>query len=268
VAHRTLGETGSRYRGTGLDYADSRPYQAGDDPRTLDWRLSARAGEPYVRLYREERRPARFIVVDRRPAMCFATRGRLKAGQAAAAAVLLGAAAVRGGAELGGVALDAHAVWLTPQSGHRAFQALARAVGAPCGPGPAGPGLVPVLARLAELLPAGTDLVVVSDLAGAAEGGAGPWLRLAAAHDLRAVEVLDPAEVDLPAAGPLWLELPGGADAVRVDLSDARTRAAYREAAEAERAARRGVLEAAGAALRRLRTDDDPVTVLADWLAR
>ena len=62
VAHRLYGDAQSVYRGYGLDYEESRPYQRGDELRFMNWRLSARTGELYMKVFREERHPSVFVL--------------------------------------------------------------------------------------------------------------------------------------------------------------------------------------------------------------
>ena len=78
IQHPMTGDSRSIFRGGGLDFEESRMYQAGDDLRYMNWRLTARSGEPYMKVFREERQPGIFIVVDRRPSMRFGTKKRLK----------------------------------------------------------------------------------------------------------------------------------------------------------------------------------------------
>ncbi|WP_018913288.1 DUF58 domain-containing protein [Thiomonas sp. FB-6] len=85
------GEAPSRLAGRGQDYAQSRPYQAGDDMRFMHWALLARTGRPYVRVFEQERRLAWHALVDVHGSMLFGTRARTKAAQAARSA-LAGAA--------------------------------------------------------------------------------------------------------------------------------------------------------------------------------
>ena len=75
--------------GSGMDYAESRPYQQGDDPRSINWRLSARSTETYVKNYHMESRPKLCIVLDQRRSMLFGTRKRLKITQALRLASLI-----------------------------------------------------------------------------------------------------------------------------------------------------------------------------------
>lgn len=86
---RLSGSLPTRALGSGIDYAESRLYQQGDDPRSINWRLSARSQETFVKTYHIESRPSLSILLDRRRSMVFGTRRRLKITQALRAASLL-----------------------------------------------------------------------------------------------------------------------------------------------------------------------------------
>ena len=79
----------SRFRGRGVDYAESRVYQPGDDIRQMDWRVTARTGRPHTKLFTEERERSVLVVLNCNPSMRFGTRLRFKSVQAARAAALL-----------------------------------------------------------------------------------------------------------------------------------------------------------------------------------
>ncbi len=100
---RMQGDYRAPLKGRGMEYAESRPYQAGDDVRALDWRLTARLGKPHTKLFREERERPVYVVVDLSPSMYFATRGAFKCVQAARAAALLAWKAVDVGDRIGGI---------------------------------------------------------------------------------------------------------------------------------------------------------------------
>src|ERR1700722_13838250 len=62
---------GSRFRGRGVDYVESREYQPGDDIRQMDWRVTARSGRPHTKLFQEEREQSRLLIIDMNPSMRF-----------------------------------------------------------------------------------------------------------------------------------------------------------------------------------------------------
>ena len=83
----------SRFRGRGMEFDESRPYQPGDDPRSIDWRVTARSTTAYTKLFREERERPVLVAVDLRSNMHFATRGCFKSVNASRAAALIAWAA-------------------------------------------------------------------------------------------------------------------------------------------------------------------------------
>ncbi|MEE9327078.1 MAG: DUF58 domain-containing protein [Cocleimonas sp.] len=98
--------------GSGMDYAESRPYQQGDEPRTINWRLSARSTETYVKNYHMEARPSLCIVLDQRSTMMFGTRTRLKFTQALRLAIVLAFAAEQHRLQLTIMLLNNSSEWL------------------------------------------------------------------------------------------------------------------------------------------------------------
>ena len=93
----------SPYKGRGVEFDESRPYQPGDDLRTIDWRVTARTGKPHTKVFREERNRPVFVWLDLRRPMLFATRGAFKGVRAAEAAALVAWSAVANGDRLGGL---------------------------------------------------------------------------------------------------------------------------------------------------------------------
>jgi Uncharacterized conserved protein (some members contain a von Willebrand factor type A (vWA) domain) len=91
----------SRFRGRGMDYLESRAYQAGDDIRNMDWRVTARTGIAHTKLFQEERERPIYLLVDNNPSMRFATRGQFKSVIAAQIAAALGWSAVQQGDRVG-----------------------------------------------------------------------------------------------------------------------------------------------------------------------
>ncbi|MGM0593359.1 MAG: DUF58 domain-containing protein [Pseudomonadota bacterium] len=259
VAHRRLGESRSLFRGSGMDYDESRPFQTGDDPRHIDWRLSARSGDSYVKRFREERRPTIFIVVDRRAAMRFGTRRRLKVTQAARIATLVAFAARRRQRALAGVLLEPSVNWLGESSGRGAAQHFAEAAARPAPPcDSAGePALKQLLSQLSRLLVRGSQIWLISDLHDLTPDCRGPLFALAGEHQLRCVQLFDPAERQLPQAGPLRLFAGLDDEEVVVDSNDRRSRRAFEAGAAAQQAERMTTLEALQIPCRQISTECD-----------
>ncbi|MEL7538570.1 MAG: DUF58 domain-containing protein [Pseudomonadota bacterium] len=121
----TGGDHVARLLGRGMEFDEARPYQPGDDPRDIDWRVTARTGRPYTKVFREERERPVLFVLDLRQSMHFATRGVYKAVLAARIAAILAWAAERCGDRVGGFlfAEDYHRE-IAPRVGRRGVLAL------------------------------------------------------------------------------------------------------------------------------------------------
>src|ERR1700735_1742889 len=102
-----LGSHRSAHHGRGLEIEEVRPYVAGDDPRHIDWRVTARRGRPHTKLFREERERPVWLLVDLGPAMFFGSQLQLKSMAAVRAAALLAWAAALGGDRVGAVVSNA-----------------------------------------------------------------------------------------------------------------------------------------------------------------
>lgn len=225
------GEQVSPYRGPGLDFEDLRPYLPGDDTRHIDWRVTARLGKPFVRLYGETRQGVTWVVLDRGPSMRFATRARLKAAQAARLAALILSGADQAQDALALTLLDGEAhVGQPPRGGRATLHALLQALRAPCPPLPA---TTPsqwagLLAELELTLPRGARLWLVSDLLGLTLQDEALLERLAARAQLALCMIEDASERRLPYLGRVHLLTDAGP--VELDLDAAALRQAYAQA--------------------------------------
>ena len=247
---RLHGDSLSWARGAGLDYDESRVFQPGDAPRFMNWRLTARTGEHFVKVFREERRPQLWVVVDRRATMRFGTRVRLKAGQAARLATLIAFSAADRQMTIGGVILEDRATWLRELTGDNGARHMAQAVSGPCPPRAQSAGaevtLGPQLAALRASLPRGSWLYLISDFSDLDASLEPILFALSREHRVHALQVIDVAERGLPDAGTLWLGPGHGQPSRRVDTANARVREAYASAAADELAARAGKLRGLG----------------------
>lgn len=122
------GQQSSRLYGRGMDYAESRVYQAGDDVRRLDWRLTARSGKLHTKLFQEDREGCLLILLDTHASMYFGTRQRFKSVQAARAAALAAWYATRAGERVGALAFGGIDHLLRPQAGPRGALAVCGAL--------------------------------------------------------------------------------------------------------------------------------------------
>ncbi|NEV60750.1 DUF58 domain-containing protein [Thiorhodococcus minor] len=226
----------SRFRGRGMEFDESRVYQPGDDPRNMDWRVTARAGTPHVKLFREERERPLWLLVDQGPSMRFGTRVAFKSAIAAQAAALLGWAAVDRGDRVGGLVFDerAHLERRPAARGAGLLPLLDRLAAAP-GEGNGGyAALTEAGERLARLVRPGSLVAVVSDFFDL-EAGRGSWLtQLGDRGELLLIFVRDPIESQAPPPGRYPVASAGRRGIL--DLTAKSAREAYRQQFEARSA--------------------------------
>ena len=226
-----VGEQAGRRLGGGLDYAETRSYQSGDEPRHVHWRATARTGRLQVRRHHQDVAPVACLVVDRRAGMRFGTRVRLKVAQAARLALYLAGGDVRRGTEVAALLVDEPDLWLPPAGGPRALHRLARCFVQPCPPMDADPSARPLASSIGSLagrLPPGSTLTVISDFADLVSPDSATLALLGRRYDCRARVVFDVAELAVPPIGPLAVHWAG--DAVALDWRDPRQRAAHERA--------------------------------------
>lgn len=276
IAHRRMGDAHSKYRGHGLDYEESRPYQHGDELRNMNWRLSARTGEMMMKVYREERRPGVFIMLDRRAAMRFGTRRRLKVTQAARAATVAAFDALQHNMTVSSVLLDNIVNWREDSYTEKAVFDLVNAMVKPCPPltrmrknrddinKKNEPGIGDVLAKLCVVLTPGTIVYLFSDFIDLDETHRSHLMQLASQHDVKAIQILDPAEQSLPAAGKLRLQPLTEANntittTALIDTNDPRITSRYQDVAMKYLQRHRALFRSLGITYRQVVTTSDRI---------
>ncbi len=268
----------SAFRGGGLEFEESRPYVPGDDVRSIDWNATARAGEPFVKLFREERDQTLVFLLDVSASMAFGSVRRSKAETAVHALALLSAAAERAGDRCGLVTFADEPRRLLPvgRGAGRSFALMREAAGAAarC----SGPTRLERGLRAARALCARRSVwILLSDLRDpglVARGAAAAPLRAALAdlgrrHELVAIGIVDPREEELPAVGPVRVrdsEQPGRL--LRLDTGRRRVRERYRQAARRWRSGVERELRAAGVEALWLRSDASPLRELGRFFQR
>jgi uncharacterized protein (DUF58 family) len=260
------GEFRAHDLGGGTELAQVRPYEPGDDPRRIDWNVTARMLVPHVRVHVPERSLTSWLVLDQSPSMTFGTADRRKADVAEGVALAFGHLSTQRGNRLGVLAWGGDRPRHLPPVGGRT--GLLAVLGAGADPEPArlptttpdgAAGIpVPALRFLAGTHTRGGLVAFVSDFRGPRD-----WLPLlapvAARHQLLAIEIRDPREDDLPDVGGLTLVDAETGRTVRVDTSSRRLRERFAAAAAAERAA-------LAVELRRLGARHLVLSTSGDWL--
>jgi uncharacterized protein (DUF58 family) len=225
VDSRFAGEYRSLFKGQGMEFAEVREYQPGDEVRAIDWNVTARMGRPFVKRYVEERELTIMLAIDLSGSARFGTRARFKHELAMELAGVLALTAVRNNDRVGTLLFSdqiEHA--LPPRKGRKHALRLIRDL-LVTAPRSKGTSITVAVDRLMRLLPHRSVIFLCSDfLTGDLEK---PLARLAQRHDVIAVTLEDPAERILPDIGPARLEDPETGAVVEVDTSHPAVRDAY-----------------------------------------
>lgn len=214
----------SAQRGRGLEFQEVRPYVSGDDPRTIDWRVTARRGKPHTKLFREERERPVWLLADLNRSLFFGTRRQLKSTVVVRAAALLAWSAALAGDRVGAVVAGTAGCRIIPPRAREA--GVLPVLGAllemqPGGPGPASDSLTAGLQSLAPLIHPGSLVLVLSDYASLdpvadartsssdSDSVAAQWAALAVHNEFRLFWVTDPLEREALPDGRFRIGLPG-----------------------------------------------------------
>lgn len=272
VTRRLDGMLQGDYRGLvpahGSEPGETRLYAPGDDVRRIDWNVTARTREPHIRTTIADRELETWIVADFSASLAFGTADCEKRDLALAAMAAVGFLTQRTGNRIGAVVLEGErAVTLPARSGRVNLQALLhRALVAAKVDHPGASDLDGALRRLATATRRRGLVVVVSDFL-----ATGEWERalrgLSARHEVLAIEVRDPREMELPNVGLIELVDPETGAVREVQTAKAKTRQRYAEAALAQRADIARRIRGAGADHLVLRTDHDWLLDLVRFVA-
>lgn len=265
----------SHFRGRGMEFDESRPYQPGDDPRSIDWRVTARSATAYTKLFREERERPVLVILDLRANMHFATRGCFKSVNASRAAALLSWAAHHRGDRLGGLIFgDTTHRELKPRLGRQAaLRYLHELVGHPDwarrerqADDDGEPQLTQAMAALRRVARPGSLVVILSDFIGFSRAGQSYLSSVARHNEVLAVFLNDPLERSLPPPGRYRLVT--GDQELAIDTFAKSARRDYEQAFLGRSHALEDFCQRYGVHLMELSTADDPVAVLKAALGR
>jgi uncharacterized protein (DUF58 family) len=237
------GEYRSLFRGQGMEFAEVRAYEPGDDFRAIDWNVSARLASPFVKTFSEERELTVMLVVDQSGSTRFG-RPMTKAALAVEVGAVLALAAAAQNDRVGALLFaDEVERVIPPRKGRRHALRVIRDLIA-FAPEGRHTNLAASLLYATRLLRHRSIVVVLSDFV--AEGWERPLRRLAARHEVVAIAVEDPRERSLPDAG--WLELDDAETGQRVllDTGSRRLRDRLRALSDRRRDERARILAASG----------------------
>jgi uncharacterized protein (DUF58 family) len=250
--------------GPGSETGESRQYVPGDDVRRMDWPVTARTTVPHVRQTIADRELETWLVVDLSPSMDFGTGRTEKRELVLAAITAVVHLTVRGGNRVGAIVSNGREMYRVPALGGRnhARHLVRRIAATSRVEAGGGPDLAAMLESLRRPPRRRGMVAVISDYLESGPVEAAPrWERplraLSERHQLVGIEVLDPRELELPAAGLVTFVDPETGRELEVQTNSAGVRQRYAQAAQAQRARIGTALRHAGAAHLQLRTDGD-----------
>jgi uncharacterized protein (DUF58 family) len=253
-------------RGTGMDLADLREYQHHDDVRHIDWNVTARLQQPHVRVFTEDREMNAWFLLDLSPSMDFGSSDQRKRQVSAEFVAVLARILTRHGNRVGALLYGSGVDAVIPARGGRqhVLQLLHTLQSRPEQPDNEHSGPT----RLNELLDSAANLVrrrstifVLSDFISEA-GWEKPLGMLAQRHEVVAVRLLDPLELDLPDLGLIPIRDAETGEQLLVDTHDAGFRKRFARIAAQREAQLRESLTRAGVDALELSTDDDLISAL------
>jgi len=234
------GEYRSVFKGQGMEFSEVREYQPGDEVRSIDWNVTARMRRPYVKRYIEERELTVMLAVDLSGSERFGTRRRFKSELASELSAVLAMSAIRNNDRVGTLLFtDRIELVVPPRKGRKHALRLMRdlLVFEPDG---RGTDIAGATDYLNKMLAHKAIIFLVSDFI--APDIERPLKLLAQRHDVVAVTIEDPSELELPDVGLARLIDPETGETIDVDTSDEKVRSAFDWAVNDEREARKHLL--------------------------
>ena len=264
-AYRTV------FRGSGIDFADIREYTPEDDVRHIDWNVTARLDEPYVREYTEDRDLTAWLVLDQSASMRFGAAEQGKDSVLTELAVCLARLFSNGGNRVGAILYDNRVQRMIPTgTGRTHVLRLAHELTKPSAtvrPDGSITNLAAMLRLAATTVRRRSLVFVISDFIGEVDWE--PELtRLAHRHEVVVIRVVHPMELDLPDLGLVLIEDAETGEQLLADTSDPLFQQRLRAEVEAREDALSSSMKRAGVTSHLISTDQDLVVALVDMVRR
>lgn len=254
------GEYHTAFKGQGIEFSEVRPYQFGDEIRNIDWNVSARTNDTYVKVYEEEREQTVMLLVDVSGSGNFGTQGKFKREMAAEVCAVIAFSAVQNNDKVGLLLFsDEVELFVPPKKGRRHVLRMVRDLFA-YEPDSHGTDIQGALDHLMRLVRRRAVVVLISDFF---DAGYEKTLRGAGRrHDLVAVHLQDPREEELPPVGLVDFVDAETGETVTLDTRSSEARERYAEHAHQQRADTKALLRRARVDTVPIRTDEGYVEPL------
>jgi uncharacterized protein (DUF58 family) len=260
------GEYLSSFRGQGLDFDDFREYQHGDEVRFIDWNVTARMNQPYVRKFREEREHSVILAVDVSGSADYGSEHFSKRELSAEIAAVLGFSAIQNGDKIGLLIFAEEPVmFIPPAKGNRHLLRMIREI-LMARPDKPGTSIEAACDCLVQSLKRKALIFMISDFH--AEVLDKPLGKLARKHELVALRVNDPLELELPSAGRVVMMDPETGFETTVNTSNGNLRMAYQKLMTRQAEGVDGIFKKHGIDTATLMTNSDALPALHELMKR
>lgn len=250
----------SVFRGTGIEFEEVREYSPGDEVKSIDWKVSARLGKPFVKLYREERELIVILLVDMSASGYFGTRESIKQETAAEIASILAFSAIRNNDKVGAILFTSSVEkYIPPKKGSTHVWRVIKEIFA-FRPTHKGTDIQNAVSYLGKVCRKKAVVFLVSDFL--CQNYSKQLKTASKKHEFISVLVTDPGEFLLPQAGILSIQDFETGERLLLDASDERTRRAFSEQKKAEYMMTRDTLTSAGIDCIEASTEDATADVL------
>ncbi|NOQ87759.1 MAG: DUF58 domain-containing protein, partial [Gammaproteobacteria bacterium] len=225
----------SSFKGRGMEFDESRIYQAGDDIRNMDWRVTARTGTAHTKVFQEERERPVLLCLDLNASMMFATRNKFKSVIATEIATLIAWSAANNNDRIGGLIFssDEHHE-IKPRRGktavldfigratkHKAWTADKNMAEQ----NDSKRNMVTAISRLRKVTHPGSLVFMISDFRGMDEKAYSHLANIARHNDIVLIKITDPIEIELPTSGSY--KLTDGTNELQIQTSSEKSRKEY-----------------------------------------
>jgi uncharacterized protein (DUF58 family) len=262
------GDYRSLFYGYGMDFADLREYQPEDDIRYIDWNVTARMNTPYVRQYIEDREITGWFLLDLSPSMDFGTVQSLKRTVLIDFVTTLARLLTRHGNRVGAMFYGSRVERTIPARGGRlhVLRLVNDLLNQPPLPRTPFTDLAPLLNAGLHAIKKRSVIFIVSDFI-SAPGWERSLSLLNQRHDVLAIRLWDPREVELPDVGPIVIEDAETGEQLYVDTHNRKFRQRFQEAAQRREADMNAAFKRAGVDALSLSTDEDLVRAIVRFAA-
>ncbi len=257
------GEYHSAFKGRGIEFSEVRSYQFGDDIRSIDWNVTARTGEAFVKIFEEEREQTLLLVVDISGSSDFGSRDKFKREIAAEICAILGFSAIRNNDKVGLLLFsDQVELFVPPKSGRRHVLRLVRDLFAHK-PQSSGTALQSALDHILRVIRRRSIVLLVSDFFD--EGFERPLRMVSRRHDTVAVHLTDPREEVLPPLGLVTLFDPETNQSRSLDTGSHAVREAFQQSSSRKHEQRKALFRRARVDHVEIKCGEDFVDPLAKF---